>query len=818
MKLSAALLALTALNHRVQASCKDRNKAFAFAFDGECNYESILSAFETHVFGSQVYGCETSESSAEEELNFLLDGVDVLDVCEAGFNAYNDYKFDDIPMEDGGFVRRYYNGGTYWNEEQETKYGDQGEGNPSNVLRSRNQIIGDAERVQEVYDGVGRSKKVEFPDYLSNFENCQYNAAYCCWPGDRQANDNNGNCRDPYDSRCIDRVPSDNTNVCYIDLERGANSTGFESEEGYEIFPFDDANDNNNPTDRGEGQVHCHGFAWAEQGYDKSAVYKGNNLFYVSMYDHMTQRGYVRNLPGAPMCACAEQMPIVERSDCTQIAVDEEFKFTYDFGNSSISLEKLYIDFQSCQGYDREGRNDDNDLWSYSNRLFQEGKLSAEKLAYLSTVLVGENPDRCDDATDRFMQEKGYITGYNEDTTQWHKIAARDALGETYFGDSAFCEAFVQSPNRIIKRVSVNSYHNHQYIYYKRRASNETYEQCMEYKINYSLLSGRSNSAGNTWNQDFLLFSSYEDALDPDNTNAWDCASIGGYRYDQGFPGDCGPTPLVHNDKRDYQSQETRFEPRSGKRDVAFYLEVDPENAGSRLPGASSFPTDVDQFDKTSDIGNCNLPGTSLQTYNASTGFKIHMTASCHDVWNNNDNMNYVYDESVSEEVEMIAKVSDFKPVNTYWTKTGLMIRASADPKSQHCSVLYSPRYGIVIHNRYNYNGGTSWYENYDGHRTDGYYKWMKLTRHGGSCIAYKSTDGQDWVRIHNAHYVDFGGTENQNNRRSLLEGNSTVTAGLFLTSNSGDTRYAQASFEHFEMQTYVCNQEQRRLSNVSRL
>jgi hypothetical protein len=26
------------------------------------------------------------------------------------------------------------------------------------------------------------------------------------------------------------------------------------------------------------------------------------------MFDHFNQRGYVRNVPGAPMCACAEQV------------------------------------------------------------------------------------------------------------------------------------------------------------------------------------------------------------------------------------------------------------------------------------------------------------------------------------------------------------------------------------------------------------------------------------------------------------------------------------------------------------------------------
>ena len=48
-------------------------------------------------------------------------------------------------------------------------------------------------------------------------------------------------------------------------------------------------------------------------------MYRGNNLFYVSLYDHMYVRGYVKNIPSAPMCACAEQMPTVSRADCTQI-------------------------------------------------------------------------------------------------------------------------------------------------------------------------------------------------------------------------------------------------------------------------------------------------------------------------------------------------------------------------------------------------------------------------------------------------------------------------------------------------------------------
>merc|ERR1711862_531038 len=46
--------------------------------------------------------------------------------------------------------------------------------------------------------------------------------------------------------------------------------------------------------------------------------YRANNLFYVSMSDHLHDRGYVRSVQGSPMCGCVEHMPIVSRSDCTE--------------------------------------------------------------------------------------------------------------------------------------------------------------------------------------------------------------------------------------------------------------------------------------------------------------------------------------------------------------------------------------------------------------------------------------------------------------------------------------------------------------------
>merc|ERR1711971_852696 len=100
-------------------------------------------------------------------------------------------------------------------------------------------------------------------------------------------------------TNCFDKDPADNTDLCYNYAVRGVKSTGHEGLTSM-MYPGDN--------DIGEGAIHCHGFAWSNDPYDFTSRYKANNLFYVSMYDHLHQRGYAKETPGAPMCACAEQV------------------------------------------------------------------------------------------------------------------------------------------------------------------------------------------------------------------------------------------------------------------------------------------------------------------------------------------------------------------------------------------------------------------------------------------------------------------------------------------------------------------------------
>eukprot|EP00752_Nemacystus_decipiens_P015570 g13893.t1 len=104
---------------------------------------------------------------------------------------------------------------------------------------------------------------------------CDWNTFMCCWT-ERTKNEEVADVKD-------------NTDVCsYGDTQ----------------YPGDS-----------EGQVHCHGFVWAADADDE---YIAGLAGYVMNHDHMGRRGYHGSIPGAPMCGCLEDMPVVSKADCSR--------------------------------------------------------------------------------------------------------------------------------------------------------------------------------------------------------------------------------------------------------------------------------------------------------------------------------------------------------------------------------------------------------------------------------------------------------------------------------------------------------------------
>eukprot|EP00353_Schmidingerella_taraikaensis_P006086 CAMPEP_0185568722 /NCGR_PEP_ID=MMETSP0434-20130131/1594_1 /TAXON_ID=626734 ORGANISM="Favella taraikaensis, Strain Fe Narragansett Bay" /NCGR_SAMPLE_ID=MMETSP0434 /ASSEMBLY_ACC=CAM_ASM_000379 /LENGTH=375 /DNA_ID=CAMNT_0028183317 /DNA_START=61 /DNA_END=1188 /DNA_ORIENTATION=+ len=174
---------------------------------------------------------------------------------------------------------------------------------------------------------------------IANPFTCTDPIMMCVWVRDRQPRDNNGDCATPLHENCVNKGPGDNTDLCIV-------------------------------ADDDEGNIHAHGLVYHPD--TEEAEYAGNMLFFVSMFDHMYQRGYVENVDYGgdhvyPMCDCIENLPKVSRSDCTEISINRDnFDLRYRPSSGLTVNRNLRLQFDTCDGEDEDGNGpgEANDLYS----------------------------------------------------------------------------------------------------------------------------------------------------------------------------------------------------------------------------------------------------------------------------------------------------------------------------------------------------------------------------------------------------------------------------------------------------------------------
>eukprot|EP00536_Pseudo-nitzschia_multiseries_P010354 jgi/Psemu1/289055/fgenesh1_pg.311_\ len=255
------------------------------------------------------------------------------------------------------------------------------------------------EKVSEFYDNNVKKSFLSAPT-LGFEKGCQSNTAICCWHRDRQYLDKNGNCGF---TDCANQNPSDNTDLCW-------------TEENGTVFPY--------PGDEIENDLHCHGFAWGENdndgGVDINTNARWNNLFFVSMYDHMYQRGYVESITNDPkiagdqaMCGCVEEMAPVARADCTEAIGQSNYTSHIDPDTNTLVVQHVpgsfELEFKSCRGYDyvpdfspkdyqldpdaEELESSNNDLAAFVFRQYLEGKMEEKHVELVEETIIGyRNP------------------------------------------------------------------------------------------------------------------------------------------------------------------------------------------------------------------------------------------------------------------------------------------------------------------------------------------------------------------------------------------------------------------------------------------
>lgn len=412
-----------------------------FSLQPTCSLEALREAYAVF-FDNDLMRSRSCNHTLDEDLAEVLGTSDLVDAAEelcAGADYGDAVPFHSIAGNNGAhesqFDKKYFDGGTIWNEEVETLLET---GTVTKRLRE------DASQVKNFYDGPAQFGSVEWPNDLSNFDldTCEIHAAMCCWVTDRQANDNNGNCASPYDTGCIDKVPADNADLCATKLDAAPESVRAESDAGVGVHHGDNAD--------GEGAFHCHGMAWSNDPHHFTARYKANNLFYISMYDHLYQRGYVRNVPGAPMCACVEQMPVVTRSDCTQTDVQETYEVTCnanpDAPGCTAVIAKINVDFNACRGIDNRNNND---LSAYFARLHQEGHLDDTQKGALKEILVEKG--NCPRAIERNLARAGIVRGFGEgvfaETLEFPEVQTNELVHGICVGGASHVSAYSSDNN-----------------------------------------------------------------------------------------------------------------------------------------------------------------------------------------------------------------------------------------------------------------------------------------------------------------------------------------------------------------------------------
>merc|ERR1712099_174910 len=96
--------------------------------------------------------------------------------------------------------------------------------------------------------------------------------------------------------------------------------------------------DGNDPND-----IYCTGFAYEADSFGDDVKY--NTLFHMAMKTNLYDKGYVGNVPGAPLCGCIEQMPIVDGADCVKAV--EGYKLGSDGSVLSILPGKAAVNLES---------------------------------------------------------------------------------------------------------------------------------------------------------------------------------------------------------------------------------------------------------------------------------------------------------------------------------------------------------------------------------------------------------------------------------------------------------------------------------------
>ncbi|EED87460.1 predicted protein [Thalassiosira pseudonana CCMP1335] len=318
------------------------------------------------------------------------------------------------------------------------------------------------------------------------------------------------------------------TDVCRHDLLNSPKANHIK--DGWSVFP------------NAETSTHCVGFTW-EDGAD-SDLFKGNALYDISLRN-TANKGYIKSIPGAPLCGCIEQMPIVEKADCrTATGGDITFTFTHDAETGEVTASNVVdVTYADCAEADLAAHikaTHPTFADAIDMHLVGDGGCAADLTTYLNDeqfLVAGTHATKYKSITEadgwKFVAGEGirFLPP---------KIDAEAADAEFRALINAGCkdDGDVDRPCLIRRFCDSCSSETHRDIYYKRLTPIPEFGEAegQVYFLDLFLNNWNSQPA-NVLNTDFELYSTYEDAIA--GTNGWKKCNYNDAGV--GFPRDCGP-------------------------------------------------------------------------------------------------------------------------------------------------------------------------------------------------------------------------------------------------------------------------------------
>jgi glucose/arabinose dehydrogenase len=137
------------------------------------------------------------------------------------------------------------------------------------------------------------------------------------------------------------------------------------------------------------------------------------------------------------------------------------------------------------------------------------------------------------------------------------------------------------------------------------------------------------------------------------------------------------------------------------------------------------------------DIGSVGVAGSSGH---AAGTFIVRGAGA--DIWNTADAFHYAY-RTMAGDGAIVARVATVSGTDN-WTKVGVMIRASADPRAANAFLLVSTSRGLAFQRRNTTGGVTT--QTAGGNATAP--RWVRLARAGNLVTASLSPDGITWTKV----------------------------------------------------------------------